>query len=337
MFVTTGEALVDRIVHADGRREDCLGGSVCNFARAVALQGWPVRYLNVLSADTHGDRFATQFQKDGVEPGASVRSACPTSLAVVTLGASGGASYVFHRVGVADRADGAVDLIGRLPDWVELIHTGGLALMPADAPKVCDVLVAARERGAVVSVDANLRPVVVGPDVEQQIAYRAAVLTVLGEADVLKLSDEDAVALGWSADDLGKLSAQLFERWPRLQLVAFTLGAAGAVLVNRSNQVRRPVPVGVRVVDTVGAGDCFQAALLVCLARAGRLTPSVLAQLSLEDLSAALGHAMAAATLNVQRQGCQPPTWEETCAAAEVLSPSTSASRAPAPSPPPPR
>lgn len=316
MFAAVGEALVDLIEHADGRYEPCLGGSVCNFTRAMALQGRAIRYLNPLSTDTFGDRFMARLRADGVNLGAGDgRSTWPTSLAVVSLGEEGVPHYVFHREHVADRDGSAAALIARLPERTELIHTGGLALMPADWPKVRQVLDAARSRGAVVSVDANLRPVVVGRDTAQLAAYRKAVEAAIAEAEIVKLSDEDVTALGWDVGDLEGVARRLLEQ-PRLRLIAFTLGAEGAMLVTRNALVRRPVPSGVTVVDTVGAGDCFQAGLLAWLDQAGRLRPDALESLTPEELDAALNHAMTAAAINVQRQGCQPPTWDETCEAA---------------------
>ncbi len=314
MFAAVGEALVDLIEHADGRYEPCLGGSVCNFTRAMALQGQSIRYLNPLSTDTFGERFVARLKADGVDLGAGGRSTCPTSLAVVSMGEGGVPHYVFHREHVADRDGTTAGLIARLPERVELIHTGGLALMPADWPKVRGVLDAARSRGAVVSVDANLRPVVVGRDTAQMTAYRRAVHAALAEAEIVKLSDEDVSALGWNVDDLGDVATELL-KLPRMRLIAFTLGAQGAELVTRGARVRLPVPAGVTVVDTVGAGDCFQAGLLAWLAQAVRLQPEALERLTPQELEAALRHAMMAAAINVQRQGCQPPTWVETCEA----------------------
>ena len=131
---------------------------------------------------------------------------------------------------------------------------------------------------------------------------------------MIKLSDEDIHAMGWHAhhDDTAALQAVAHRLLDgRASLVALTLGAEGAVLVNRGGLVRRPIPSGVKVVDTVGAGDCFQAGLLVWLKKSGKLQPNQLASLSTHELDEALQHAMASAAINVQRQGCQPPNWLE--------------------------
>jgi fructokinase len=320
MFASLGEALVDLIEHPDGRYEPCLGGSVCNFTRAVARQGQAIRYLNPLSSDTFGQRFERCLRDDGVAIDPPWTSDRPTSLAVVSLGAAGVPQYGFHREAVADRDGSVEELVARLPERVSLLHVGGLALMPPDDVRALAVIQAARARGALISVDANLRPVVVGRNEVAQMAYRQAVSRTLAEADVVKLSDEDIAALGWfmKADDDATLLAvarRLLDGLGggrRATLVAITLGGQGAALVHAQGLVRRPVASEVPVVDTVGAGDCFQAGLLTWLHQAGRLTPWGLSQLTRPALDDALGHAMASAALNVQRQGCQPPSWQET-------------------------
>jgi fructokinase len=311
MFAAVGEALVDLIEHSDGRYEPCLGGSVCNFTRALALQGQAVRYLNPLSNDIFGKRFAARLVADGVDISQAPRSNCPTSLAVVSLGAAGVPQYTFHRQHVADRDGTAEELIARLPAALRLIHTGGLALVAADWPKTRAVLRAAQSRGAIVSVDANLRPIVVGDNPSDMAAYLDAVQQAMSLAQIVKLSDEDLAALGWADRSLDQAADQLLAN-PVTQLVAFTLGAEGAMLATRHARVRLPIPAAVVVADTVGAGDCFQAGLLACLAEAQQLKPAALSELTQADLEAVLRHAMAAAAINVQRQGCQPPTWLET-------------------------
>lgn len=321
MFAALGEALVDLIEHSDGRYEPCLGGSVCNFTRAVARQGPPIRYLNPLSTDTFGERFVQGLRDDGVALEPLWRSHLPTSLAVVSLGARGVPQYVFHREAVADR-DGSLDeLLQRLPEAVQALHVGGLALMPPDEQRALAVIAATRARGGLVSVDANLRMVVAGSDPLRQMAYRQAVQRALAQADVVKLSDEDVAALGWHLDanddsSLRAVAHRLLDGWQpeghRASLVALTLGGEGAALVTAQHLVRLPVRAGIRVVDTVGAGDCFQAGLLAWLHHAGQLRATALQALGPRELTDALQHAMAAAALNVQRQGCQPPSWLET-------------------------
>jgi len=163
----------------------------------------------------------------------------------------------------------------------------------------------------VVSVDANLRLKVVGNKPADQHAYLQSVQAAMKMAHIVKLSDEDVEALAWLDKGLDAVIDLLLTN-SLTQLVALTLGANGAIVANRQARVQLPVPPVAHLEDTVGAGDCFQAGLLAWLSHHEKLSVDTLAQLSKDDLASALRHAMAAAAINVQRKGCQPPTWDNT-------------------------
>ena len=310
MIATIGEALVDLIEQADGRFEACLGGSVCNFTQALAMQGVPTTYLNPLSQDKFGTRFNDLLLKKAVNLGTGKRSTCPTSLAIVSLDEQGSPTYAFHRESVADRDISADQLIASLPAPCTLIHTGGLALVPADLDKILSTIGTASGRGTLISIEANLRPMAV----KQRADYIAGVKRVLQQAHIVKVSDEDLEVLGLGDATLEQLSAALFEN-SSVQLIALTRGAAGAALLTRTQQVTMATPGQLKVIDTVGAGDCFQAGLIAYLQHAGKLAAaSCLEQLDQAFLQAALQHAIAAASINITRTGCDPATWEQTIA-----------------------
>ena len=330
MMISYGEALIDLIVSPYSQQsmhtasQACLGGSVFNFCIASARQGLSTTYLNRLSHDSFGQQMRQVLLGEGVVLASPAASALPTSIAVVQLDAQGKASYAFHREAVADRDLSASQAIAAVPDGAQVLHTGCLMLVPADWPKTRTLLQAALERGLCVTVDANLRTVVCA----DLVPYRSSVLAACAMAHVVKVSDDDMVDLGLAAaqvaaDPVGAARALLLNApsaQSNTQLVALTLGAAGAWLVTRGAQVFAPSTPGIAVADTVGAGDCFFAALLAALQRGGVLSASGLAQ-SLDPAlwRSALAHAIAAAGVNVTRVGCNPATWDETQAVAAAV------------------
>ena len=301
-----GEALMDCIAQPDGRLLPLMGGSPFNMARAAALRGARVAYLNPLSTDLFGQGMAQLLLRDGVSlPGGSSR--LPTSLAVVQV-TDGQPSYGFYREGIADRdysVDGIVALL-RQQERPGILHTGSLLLIPPEHSKIVAILKAARELGWTISVDINLRPKVAG-DLAQ---YVQALRDFIALTDWLKASDEDLETMGFEQVSIGesaRLVRELRAGVPAgsLSRVALTFGGEGADLDIDGQHHSLPVPA-ITVADTVGAGDTFWGNTLADWAMqpagaAGRVNNTL-------DLS------MKAAAINCTRQGCQPPTRAEVMA-----------------------
>jgi fructokinase len=298
-----GEALMDCIAQPDGQLLPLVGGSPFNMARAAALRGAEVAYLNPLSTDRFGQGMAQLLRQDGVQllGGSSHR---PTALAVVQLN-DGQPSYGFYREGIADRdysVDGIVALL-RQAAKPGILHTGSLLLIPPEHGKIWAILTAARAMGWTISVDINLRPQVAG----NLPPYLQAVREIMGLTDWLKASDEDLQTLGFASVNIhesARLVRELRTAAPAgaLSRVALTFGGEGADLDIAGQHHRLPVP-RIAVVDTVGAGDTFWGNTLADWA----LQPEGAAA----RVAVTLAHAMKAAAINCTRQGCQPPSWAQ--------------------------
>jgi fructokinase len=306
MIVSYGEALVDMIEMPDGRFAAALGGAVCNFTLAAARQTLDVTYMNPLSTDSFGQRFAQLLASAGVSLGSAGRSTRPTSLAIVTLDASKSPSYAFHRQGVADRDITPVQASAALPAGLRLFHTGGLALVPEDLDATLHIIQAAANAGALISIDANMRP----RACDDLIAYAAGVRRALAHAHLLKVSEEDLLYLGYTEQTPLEAARALLDT-TNAGLIALTLGAQGAVLLSRRTSVTLAAPAGISLIDTVGCGDCFLAGLVASLAAQNQLSVAALSDTGDAKLHLALHHAVASASLNAMREGCSPPTAAE--------------------------
>ncbi|PVE44016.1 PfkB family carbohydrate kinase [Limnohabitans planktonicus] len=300
-----GEALMDCIAQPDGRLLPLMGGSPFNMARAAALRGAAVSYLNPLSADHFGQQLHAQLVANGVQV-LTLASTKPTSLAVVQV-TNGQPSYGFYREGIADRdysVDGLLAQLKNAPPGI--LHTGSLALVPPENEKVLAIVQGVKALGWTVSVDINLRPKLA----DDPAAYVAAVRSVMVHADWLKASDEDLHTLGFenvtrtqSATVLAALRSMA--RPGALSRIALTFGGDGADLDIDGQHHNLPAHL-VKVADTVGAGDTFWG--------------NTLADWALQPADAAgrvdktLELSMKAAAINCTRQGCQPPTWAEVLA-----------------------
>jgi fructokinase len=289
-----GDVIMDCVAQEDGTLKPFMGGSCFSMARAAALRGASVQFLNPLSVDSFGMQMDKQFKFDGVLQTLPA-SSLPTALAVVQVN-MGQPSYSFYREAVADRDYDAAQVVRALSQVAPgVLHTGSLMLVPPESSKVLAVLQAAKRLGWTISVDVNLRPKLAN-DLSQ---YIAAVQEITSLADWLKASDEDLELLGFDAPTRTKapVIAQQFLAQGTSR-VALTFGAKGAWLSVDGREAQAHVPP-VEVVDTVGAGDTFWGN---CLADWTLQPQNVGAR-----VASTLQLAMAAAALNCTRAGCQPP------------------------------
>ena len=298
-----GEALMDCIAQPDGQLRPLMGGSPYNLARAAALRGASVTYLNPLSTDNFGQQLRAQLQADGVQLHAQP-SHKPTSLAVVQV-KDGQPSYGFYREGIADRDYSADSVLAQLQSTTPgILHTGSLALVPPEHEKVLAIVQGAKALGWTVSVDINLRPKLA----DDLAAYVAAVRSVMVLADWVKASDEDLETLGFEGVAMGE-SARLVRELRAsatpgaLSRIALTFGGNGAHLNIDGLHHSLPVP-RITVADTVGAGDTFWGNTLADWAMQPEGASGRVAE--------TLALSMKAAAINCTRQGCQPPRWAET-------------------------
>ena len=311
-IATAGEALMDMIQEADGRLRPCNGGAVYNLTRALGHQGVGTLYLNPLSADRFGRGMADAIHAAGVTLAREEAVHEPTSLAVVGLDDDGKASYSFYREGVADRQVTAAQMNTQCATQpgLKAIATGCLALVADDADKYLPWLTAQRAAGKLVVVDANLRPAIV-PDMA---AYQASVMAALGQAHIVKVSDDDLVTLGFGTGEPIAAARALLAKTPA-QWLALTLGAKGAVVMHRDGTAWHATETApVKVADTVGAGDCFLAGMLVALLERPAMQAAPDAEslrLDGSDIEHILCHAIASASLCVQEIGCVPPTLDQ--------------------------
>ena len=296
-----GEALMDCVAQPDGSLRPLMGGSPFNLARAAALRGARVGFLNPMSTDLFGQHMRAQLAADGVEM-LLPESRRPTSLAVVQI-SNGQPSYGFYREGIADRDYTPEQVLAKLSASAPgVLHTGSLLLVPPEHEIVLAVLRGAKALGWKISVDVNLRPKLAA----DLSAYVAAVRQVAALADWIKASDEDLELLGFlqPARDNAASMANTFIAQGASR-VALTFGAQGAYLSVDGQSAAHDVPP-VTLVDSVGAGDTFWGNCLADWA--------LQAEGAALRVDASLRQAMCAAALNCTRAGCQPPSYAEVLA-----------------------
>tara|TARA_B100001057_G_scaffold82591_1_gene78180 strand:+ start:6104 stop:7033 length:930 start_codon:yes stop_codon:yes gene_type:complete len=305
MILVGGENLMD-MIQFDNRNEHALfeavpGGSPYNLAMAAGRQGVPVGYVTPISEDYNGDQLAANLLSSNVRL-LSPRVSEPTSLAMVSID-GGDPSYAFYREGTAERLVTLDKLTKNLTGEVAIFHIGSLALTGGVDASVWEEFVGkAVEKGVKVSLDPNVRPSLIAePDV-----YRLRIKRLMKKVDILKLSDEDLLWLFNESYDESSALSELREI-TNAEVLILTRGSKGSSIWHVNKWYEVPAYPVNRLSDTVGAGDTFMASVLVWLTKTENLNR--LGILELKEKQELQYYAGKAASLNCNKQGCNPP-WE---------------------------
>jgi fructokinase len=251
-FLVIGEALVDVFHDADGTTTPYPGGSPTNVAMGLTRLGHAASELCYIGDDEYGALLHAKLRDEGVreQPGALVAPA--SSVADVRLTAAGDAVYEFS---VLWDVPTTIDWTG-----IRVAHAGSIALALEPGAEHVLELLRSRPAGVRVTIDPNVRPAFLP---REGAAARLEPFFAL--ADLVKLSDVDAEHLypGLAADAVLDRMLEL-----GASIAAMTRGPDGAVLATVRDRVALPA-LAERVVDTVGAGDAFMAALVSAVASAG--------------------------------------------------------------------
>ncbi|MGB0723154.1 MAG: carbohydrate kinase family protein [Gammaproteobacteria bacterium] len=300
MIICCGEALIDMLPTGcsggDGYRPHT-GGSVFNTAIALGRLDVPVGLISGMSRDLFGDRLRSALDDSGVDHGLAVLSDRPTTLAFVNL-VDGQASYSFYDEGSAGRMLAALDL-PEPPEGARAYFFGGISLSSEPCGSAYEAYFERVSGRAVTMMDINVRPAFV----DDEPAYRARLERMVAHADIVKISDEDLRWLTPGAAEGDTVRAMLDSG---AGMVLVTRGSKGCVAHTMGARVEVAARV-VEVVDTVGAGDTFNAGVLCSLNRQGLLRPGALADPPQQALRNALELGVRAAAVTVGRAGANPP------------------------------
>ena len=277
------------------------GGAPANVAVAAARLGAGTAFIGKVGADGFGAYLTGVLRENGVDVSGLRTGEAATTMAIVSVDASGERDFRFVRGADAELTCGEVDLelVGRS----KFLHFGSVSLTGGAARQTTLYAVEeARRRGILVSYDPNYRQAL-WPSREEAVEWMKRPLPLV---DVLKLSDEELPLLTGTGDPE---QGTAILRDMGIRLVLLTLGGDGAYY--RMGPAAGWVKgVKTAVADTNGAGDTFLGAVLsrLCRRPAGPLEGLTAAEV--EDI---VSFANRAAAKTCSRSGAIPamPTLAE--------------------------
>lgn len=300
-FMVAGEALVDIVVPADGGpRHNAVGGSCLNVAVGLARLGVPTTLVTRIGDDELGELVLDHLRVSKVVlgPGSLVAGGV-TSTATAHLDEGHAATYDF---------DLTWDLPApELPGNALGVHVGSLGTtLEPGKDAILDLVGRAVRSERFVSYDPNIRPFFLD---DPEATWRD-VREIASAARLVKLSDEDLRLL--RADDAEEDVCRELLGGKQTELVILTRGPQGATAYTEFSSLDVATPP-TAVVDTVGAGDSFMAAVLAILCDWDVVASGEGALRALDDarVEMLVRGATAAAAVTCSRRGADPPTRKE--------------------------
>lgn len=301
MILCCGEALIDMIpvqTAAGGQAfQPHAGGAIFNTAIALGRLRVDTGFVSGLSTDLFGQQLRDALGQSHVRSDHAVISDKPTTLAFVEL-TDGQASYTFYDENTAGRSL-TPDMIPDLPRSVDALYFGGISLISEPCADFYLALATRAGAGHVIMLDPNIRT----GFIKDEASYRSRLERMIALADIVKVSDEDLDWIVPGAEPLAEKAKALAAG----KLLLVTRGRKGAVGYLPDGAAIEVEARTVDMVDTVGAGDTFNAGVLAALARAGVLTKEKITCLTPEDAEAALAYGASVAAITVSRAGANPP------------------------------
>jgi fructokinase len=310
--IALGELLIDFVsIEKDVALADlpsfagAAGGAPANVAVGLAKLGVSAGFVGKVGDDPFGEHLRRVLEEQGVDT-SGLRTArnVRTTLAFVATRSDGRKDICFYRHPGADMLLTGEEVSSDLLRSARLFHFGSVALSRSPAREATmHAAEAAREAGLLISYDPNWRPTLW----EEPVAARGQIWVPMSLADVLHCSDEEWEFIT-GGSDLEAGAARILATGP--DLVVVTRGDQGCYYDDGAS--RGEVPgFAVEVVDPLGAGDAFVAAMLSQLMEEPR-------PLRLSDgrLREVMTFANAAGALACTRRGVIPalPTREEIAA-----------------------
>lgn len=261
LILGLGELLWD--ILPDGPR---LGGAPANFAVMAGRLGNHVALLSRVGWDDLGKEALERLESFPVDASlVQIDSRHETGRVTVRF-EEGQPRYTIHQPAAWDSLELSEEWV-QIASAADAVCFGSLAQRGLESRQTIQTLVAQTSASCVRVFDVNLRKPFYTSEVVRESLELATVIK-MNDAEVpLVLAllgmpvDRDSLSRSPDSGDALRLGATiLLEEFRALELVAVTRGDHGSLLVTRKGSHEHP-GIPTQVVDTIGAGDAFTAAL----------------------------------------------------------------------------
>ena len=297
--VALGELLIDFTENGTSAQGNPVfeanpGGAPCNVLAMLRKLDRCCAFVGKVGNDMFGQQLKAVAEEAGIDmSGLRMDDTVHTTLAFVKTYEDGDRDFSFYRNPGADMMLTEDELPMDMIRDTRIFHFGTLSMTHEGVRQATRAAVlAAKQAGAIISFDPNLRP----PLWDSLNEARAQMLWGLSQADVVKIADNEIEFLT-DTSDYDKGASLLRERFPGIRLLNVTAGANGSYAFCGDRKTFVPSFLLGGTIETTGAGDTFCASVLDFVLAHGT------DGLSKDDLKAMLRFANAAAYLVTTRRG----------------------------------
>lgn len=296
--VALGELLIDFTENGTSAQgnpiyEASPGGAPCNVLSMLTRLGRKTAFIGKVGQDIFGKQLKAALNEVGIDTcNLMMDEEARTTLAFVETFSDGDRDFSFYRNPGADMMLRAEEVNIELVKNTEIFHFGTLSMTHKEVRNATkQAVAAAKEAGAVVSFDPNLREPLWKSleDAREQTAYG------LSQCDVLKISDNEIQWFTGEKDyDAG--IQKLREQYD-IPLIMLSAGKEGSRAYYKDMRVEVKPFLQENTIETTGAGDTFGACCLHHVLEYG------LQNMREENLRQMLTFANAAASIITTRKG----------------------------------
>jgi fructokinase len=293
-----GEVLIDFTDNGLSHQGNTLfeanpGGAPCNVLAMLNKLGHRTAFIGKVGQDIFGIKLKTILEEAGIHTSnLIIDQDMRTTLAFVQTLDNGDRDFSFYRNPGADMMLTEEELQEELIKSAKIFHYGTISMTHEKVRSATRKAIRlARESGAILSFDPNLRPPLWSSleDAREQVAYG------LSQCDILKISDNE---IQWftKEEDYDTAVAMLREEYG-IPLILLSLGREGSRAYYKDLRVEVKAYLQANTVETTGAGDTFCGCCLHTVLSCG------LENLKEEQLREMLRYANAAASIITTRRG----------------------------------
>ena len=306
MIICAGESLIDMVsFRGEAEYTPHVGGSNFNSSIALGRLGADTYYFGAVSNDSYGELIESKLRHSKVKEDFVIKTNRPTTLAYADV-MDGIAEYTFvdeHSAGRLLDSSSLKPFLDGVKKAKALL-VGGISLQAEPCGSSWQSFIEEVAGHLPIYFDANVRP----DFIENKQAYLARFIELTHKVDILKISDEDYRYL-FGAQDINEVSKSWLDNG--IKLVILTLGSEGSKVINGNGNKVFAESLKVDVVDTIAAGDTFNAGFLLNLDEQDLLDRDSLKTINNDQLTQALSFANKVASITVTRKGANPPWHEE--------------------------